>query len=254
MKILPVALLLAAIIPSLTLLASRPTSTSLAPTPAPFIDRSITVNGEAVLNVVPDIARFTLLIEEDDADKAKALADADDDLGRVLKVLAAHGISGVDIVTQAPSFTPKYALDRFGSPIYSRLLGWEVSRTVVVCSHKLDDIGALQRDAFAAGARPNGDITFDTSKLAELRVEVRKMAAKAARAKAAALVGELGGDLGLPRQINEDNNNWSPPSYKNIVNERGELDDAAMAAAVTDFSAGRMSLTSTVNVTFDVNG
>ncbi len=255
MKVLPVALLLAAALPSLALVAAtRTPSPSSSPLSSPqsspsAIDRSITVSGEAVLNVVPDIARFQLLIDEANVDRAKATADSDADVARVLKVLAAHGIAAADITTQAPSFTPQYRLDRFGQPLYLQVIGWQVTRTITVCSHKLDDIGSLQRDAYAAGARPDGDITFDTSKLAELRIEVRRLAAQAARAKATALVGELGGELGLPRHIDEQNNGWSPPTYKNVLDERLE---GAVAAA--DFSAGKMSLTSTVNVVFDING
>lgn len=251
MKVLPVALLLAAALPSLALVAAArtPSSSLSSLSSAPSVDRSITVSGEAVLNVVPDIARFQLLIDESDADRVKATAAADDDVARVLKVLAAHGIAAADVTTQAPTFTPQYRLDRFGQPLYLQVVGWQVTRSITVCSHKLDDIGSLQRDAFAAGARPDGDITFDTSKLAELRIEVRRLAAQAAKAKARALVDELGGSLGLPRHIDEQNNGWSPPTYKNVLDERLEG-----AVAAPDFSAGKMSLTSTVNVVFDVNG
>ncbi len=263
MKLIPLALVLSTV-PSLALLTTvlttvatsqamnRPSlssSSSSSPTTT-AAPRTITVSGEAVMNVVPDVARFTLLIEEVAVDRAAASAAVDASLQRVLAGLTKNGVAAADIQTQAAVFQPDYATDRFGQPLYLKVLSWRVQRSVIVCTHDLATLGALQKAAFDAGARTNGDITFDTTKITALRADVRQLAARAAREKARALVEELGGTLGLPRAIDEQQQGWSGPvTYKNAVENRSEG-----AAIATDFAAGKLSLTATVNVTFDIDG
>lgn len=258
MKLLPLALVLSTV-PSLALLTTQLTTSALT-TPrgsssssssdGSEAPRTIRVSGEAVVNVVPDVARFTLLIEEVAADRAVAATATDVALQKVLAALTKNGVAAADLQTQAPVFSPDYATDRFGQPLYLKVLSWRVSRSIVVCTHELASLGALQKAAFDAGARSDGAITFDTTKIAELRQDVRRLAAQAARSKARLLVDELGGSLGLPRSIDEQQQGWSGPvTYKNAVENR--MEGAAIAG---DFAAGKLSLTATVNVTFDIEG
>ena len=247
LKTLPLIILAASLGPSLAMVLSPQPRIGVPDEAGPQQAAQIAVDAQSQITIVPDLARFSVFVEEPAATRTAALAAVDARLQKVLAVLPGHGIGGGDAQTQAPDLTPTFPLDARGRPRQNaEPIAWTARRTIALCSHRLEALGALQRDIYAAGAYPAGDIVFDTSKLQELQNQARESAARAARKKAEALVRELGGQLGPPLVIQETNASYSGPwTYKNSLQEL-----ASPAVVDASFAAGKMSVSGAVQVTF----
>jgi uncharacterized protein YggE len=211
--------------------------------------RSINVSGEAVINVVPDLATMTFRVERKGATREAALQSVDDGVAAVLQALREQGAAPADLRTEAASFSPEYARDAHGQPLYLQVKAWVATRAVVVCTHDVQRVAPLQRIAQQAGALPFGNVAFETTALPTLQGEARVQAAVAARHKAAVLVEALGGRLGPPMAVSESATSMTG-SYvqKNVSDDRTE----SVGVVDGDFAAGKLSVSAQVSVTFEI--
>jgi len=131
--------------------------------------RSISVDGEAVINVVPDLATMTFRVERTGTTQASALQNVDDGVAGVLQALRGQDVGAADVRTEAASFTPEYVRDAHGQPLYLQVKAWVATRTVVVCTHDVQQVAPLQRAAQQAGALPAGNVAFETTALPTLQ-------------------------------------------------------------------------------------
>lgn len=221
-----------------------------SPSPAVGAEgRSINVSGEAVINVVPDLATMTFRVERTGTTREKALQNADDGVAAVLQALRGQGAAPADLRTDAASFTPEYVLDAHGQPLYLQVKAWVATRTVVVCTHDVQRVAPLQRSAQQAGALPFGNVAFETTALPTLQGEARVQAAVAARQKAAVLVEALGGRLGPPMAVSEHATSTTGSyAQKNVSDDRTE----SFGVLDGDFAAGKLSVSAEVSVTFEI--
>jgi uncharacterized protein YggE len=168
------------------------------------VSRSISVNGEAVIYVVPDEAIVRLGVEIFDPALAVA-SSANAATGvQIVKALRALGLEERDIQSDHAEVEIVYPKDGVAAGI----AGYRVRRLYALTVRdvrRLDDvIGA----ALKKGANHLEGYELRTTELRKHRDEARKRAISAAREKAEALAGELGCTVGAPRSIGESYYGW----------------------------------------------
>ena len=180
---------------------------AMAQTEAAPRERTISVSGEAVVNVVPDEVVVTLGLVSSNAELAVARQGNNDRSKGVLAVARALGILDRDIQTSFLSIEPRYKSD-------SSYNSFTVRRTMVIT---LKDIARF--DEFVTRAAQNNranrieGIEFKTSQLRANRDKARDLAVRAAQQKAIALAAPLGAKIGRPITINEDGSGGYYPYY-----------------------------------------
>jgi hypothetical protein len=168
-------------------------------------DNTISVSGDAQINVVPDKVSITLGVETVNAslDAAKSANDAS--CSRILAVAQNFKIAPKDVQTDYVSIEPRY--DREGK---MTILGYTVRKSMVVTLRDVSRFDALLSDAVDSGANVVLGVQFLTSDLRKYRDQARVLAIKAAKEKADALAGALGQKAGKALTINEQqSNSWS---------------------------------------------
>lgn len=172
------------------LIAGLATPANAATTP-----RSITVNAEGTVKVVPDAVRLSATVSVVGTTSKEALAATSKSAAAVRAALVAAKIATKDISTQNISVNPEYKWDNNGT---STLTGYRASQAFSVVIRDAANAGAVVDAVVAAGGdnvqiNSTSPFVLDASKAAE---SARVVAVKNAKAKAASYAKLLGVKLG----------------------------------------------------------
>jgi uncharacterized protein YggE len=220
--------------------------------------RTITVSGEALVNVVPDEVEIRLGVETWDENLHAAKRRNDATVKEIVAVAREHGVDSRYIQTDYMGIEPYYS----GDTIQPKTLGYWVRKSIVITLKDLPEFEALLADAVAAGATHVHGIDFRTTALRQHRDTARALAIQAAREKATAMAKALGEEIGAPTSIQEqyygwyswyDYYGWWGSGYgrgmsQNVMQESGgggELPEGSLAP-------GQIGIRSTVSVTFEL--
>lgn len=206
----------------------------------------IWVTGSGKVTVTPDIANLVLGVNARESTVAEAQASAAAAMNQIMAVLTQHGIAEKDIKTQQFNIYPVYSYNDKESR--STIIGYEVTNTVNVTIHDIDNAGTIIDAAAQAGGdltRVNS-ITFSVEDPTQYYTEARKLAMEDAN-KAAAELAALGGvKLGKPTYISQ--NSYYQPVYRDYY--VGAMEGSAIAP--TPISPGETDITLTVQVTYSI--
>jgi len=176
---------------------------------------TISVSGDAQINVVPDKVAITLGVETVNStlDAAKSANDAS--CARILAMTQNFNIAAKDIQTDFISIEPRY--DPHGS---LAIVGYTVRKSMAITLRDVPRFDALLSAAVDNGANVVLNVQFLTSDLRKYRDQARVLAIKAAKEKADGLAGALGQRAGQALSINEQQSNWWS-SYNSGWNRSG---------------------------------
>src|SRR5262245_41785446 len=173
------------------------------PVRAQFITRSetksISVNGEAEVRVVPDEVILTLGVETFDKILKSAKRLNDERIKKTISVAIGYGVPGEYIQTDYIGIEPRYQ----HGDITLELLGYVVRKTVVIRLKDISKFEDLLSDALEAGVTHVQGIEFRTTELRKHRDRARTLALKAAQEKAELLASEAGRKVGKALSIGE---------------------------------------------------
>ncbi len=180
------------------------TSVALAqePTPvSPILPRSITVVGEGVVNIEPDVARANIGVEVLRPSVEEAAAENAAIVDELLATLASLGIPDEDIQTSAYNV---YA-ERFGpdGPVSDEQTQYRVSNTVTVIIRDLEQVGEVLDASIRAGANNIYGVEFLLDDATEVRSQARALAVENGRATAEELAELNGVQVGSIISISE---------------------------------------------------
>lgn len=168
---------------------------------------TITVSGEALVQVVPDKVTIVLGIETWDKDINTAKQQNSDIHGRAVAAIRQIGVRDRDIQTDHLSLEPRYESE------YSHynLIGYFVRNSISVVLSDPDHVEQLITDALSAGVTHIHGINFETTEFKQHREEARRLALEAALEKAEKMAAVLGKGVGEPVQVTEDRRfgSWS---------------------------------------------
>jgi len=173
----------------------------LAQDAASTATRTITVVGEGVVNVEPNVARTNIGVEVVRGTVEEAAAENSRIVDALLTTLIELGIEEKDI--QTSNFNV-YA-DRFGmsGPPSAEDVQYRVSNTVTVIIRDLDRVGEVIDASIKAGANNIFGIEFLLDDATVARSEARKLAVEGAQANAEELAALTGVRVGRILSISE---------------------------------------------------
>ncbi|MGN7437303.1 MAG: SIMPL domain-containing protein [Alcanivorax sp.] len=233
--------------------------TPIAPT------RTISVNGEAEVRVVPDQVIISLTAETRGADLIDAQKQNDASIAKLIDYAAKSGVEKKHIQTDFASVEPSYQNCRYEDEMSGKcnplqITYYNVRKGVQIRLNNLDGYEGLINTALRAGITHIDNVQFITTELRKHRDEARKLAAIASKEKAQALAETLGVKLGKPMNINA--NQWTSFYHHGSGQRAGNtmMQNTIQSApagngAGSDGSAlalGQINITAQVNVTYEI--
>ena len=180
---------------------------------------NMTVTGTAVLEVSPDCADLTMTIVGEGARPGQATAAVQRQQQELVESLKKIGVEGTDLKLSYVRLDPVYAQTSLGIQT-QRITGYRAEVTVTATTHRFELISSIMEAGANAGASSMSS-QFRRSDLAELKKQVREMALKAAKEKAAQTAKALGIELGRIVTVAETPNGamWGSAYFPQVANE-----------------------------------
>lgn len=226
-----------------------------AQTPAP---RTISVNGNAEIRVVPDEVILSVGVETDAMDIARVKAENDSRIKAVVQAARNQGVAAEHVKTDFLDIQPRYR----DYETRREFLGYLARRSLVITVRDMSKFESVLSGVLAAGANYVHGIEFRTTELRKHRDAARRLALIAAREKAEAMASALNATIGSPMTIQEGYGGWwSPysswwgPRYGGMMAQNVVQDSGGRGAAGDDAVVpGQISVTANVTVAFELGG
>jgi uncharacterized protein YggE len=168
---------------------------------SPTTARTITVVGEGVVNIEPNVARTNIGVEVLRPSVEEAAAENAAIVDRLLATLTELGIAGKDIQTSGYNvFAERYGAS---GPVSDEEVQYRVSNNVTVIIRDLDKVGEVLDASIKAGANNIYGVEFLLDDATAVRSEARKLAVENARATAEELAALNGVTVGKVLAISE---------------------------------------------------
>jgi uncharacterized protein YggE len=218
--------------------------------------RTISVNGEAEVLVVPDVITLTLGIETSSTQMAEAKGRNDTLTSRIIQAAVSNAIKREAIKTDYLHIEPRYRDWRDDD-----FVGYFVQRNVVLELKDVSHFESVLSALLESGANYVHGIDFRTSELRKYRDQARALAIHAAREKAQSMASELGQAVGQPVTISEGWSGWNSSygsswgsraganAMQNVVNNSASTPAADGSSAM---EPGKIRVGAHVDVTFEL--
>lgn len=191
----------------------------------------ITVSGEGVVALAPDMATIRLGVSERAATASDAMRQTSEKVTAILAQLDTLAVAGLDRQTSGLYLRPVYD-DRpraDNSPV--QVVGYEAGNTVSVTVRDLSKLGALLDAVVAEGANDFSGLQFGLQDNADALIAARKGAVADAMARASQLAQAAGVTLGAIEQMSESSQGYRPMEMRasqmrsmDMPIETGEID------------------------------
>ncbi len=207
---------------------------------------TIVVSGKAEIAVEPDYAYISIDFTKTDKNLQEAQRVNEAGVSKVLQLAKSFSIQPGDITTNAISVSMKYLsvrdpakriFDEDGDEIGVKTFeGYEVSRSVVIKLSDLSKFQALFDEILKTEPTEIKGISFQTTRLRELKDKAREMAMIAAREKGVGMTKAIGQTIGKALKITENSNE------SNFVNTSNSMLSNSITRFETTIHAGKQSL------------
>jgi|OpeIllAssembly_1097287.scaffolds.fasta_scaffold66724_2 hypothetical protein len=225
-------------------------------------NRTIMVNGDAVVKVQPDQIIISFGIETWNIDIMTAKTENNSIMKKAISVIKEAGVEEKDIQTDYLSIEPRYN-DNYNKKDF---IGYFVRNTFVVTLKEASKVEDLVTKVLQSGVNYIHGVQFQSTEFKKYREEARELALKAAKEKAIKMAGTLGLTIGDPIMITEGYggggswyySSWTGWGYgygygsgsmnqnvtQNIAGGSGEISET--------IALGKISIQASVNVTFEM--
>ncbi|QUC64310.1 SIMPL domain-containing protein [Nitrosopumilus sp. K4] len=133
-------------------------------TPFPSREKTISVSGQATLEVVPDLLTIRLGTETQEKTAQEALASNSEMMNKVISALKTAGVSEEEISTSSLNIHPVYESYKDERGDYrSKLVGYKVSNIISVETKNLDSAASIIDGAVSAGVNRIDSVYFSLS-------------------------------------------------------------------------------------------
>jgi uncharacterized protein YggE len=201
---------------------------------------AISVTGEAMVSVPPDLAQIDGGVTSE-AKTAREASEANNAaMGKVLLALKGAGLEEKDFQTSRLQLQPQYPPNRAGP---SAIIGYRASNRVTIRLREVTKVAGVIDTLVSAGANDIGGINFTVSNPSKLLDEAREQALADARRKADIYARAAGVALGAPLSISEESSPGPTPFRARV---------AAGMAVSAPVAQGEETLSVTVNVSWAI--
>ena len=182
----------------------------------------LTVSGEGIVYVKPDVARVSFSVTNESKDLAQAESINAQKMNAVIDAIKGQGVKEKDIKTTSYTLYPRY---EFGTsipcmaglpcpPDNKRTLGgYEVTQSVEITIRDITKISGIVGAALGAGANQAGDLQFTVDDMEKAKSQARAIAIAQAKAKAKDLASQLGVSLQGVTSFTENGSQPFPIPY-----------------------------------------
>jgi uncharacterized protein YggE len=219
--------------------------------------RTIQTNGSAVVRVQPDKVSVRLGVETFAATARESQVNNARLIEAVIKAVRNRGVPSQDISTDYFSVNPEYDYNNSAR----KVTGYRANNTILVTLRQVNKLSEVLTAALDAGATTVQDVSFNTSRLRELRDQARALAVQAALEKAQSIAGAAKVSAGDVQTIT-DNTNWYYTGWSwnsrmsaaaNLSNMTQNVAQAASGATELppedgEFSLGQIAVQAQVDV------
>lgn len=218
------------------------------------LQNTIQVRGEGEVFAKPDLATFTVTVQEERNTVAAAQEAATEKSNRVIEYLTENGVSEDDIRTSSYNIYPRYEYRGDGRAFYGPegervLAGYNVSQSLEVKVRDLEAVGTLFSGVGEIGVNNVSSLRFTIEDDQQVQRDTRKQAIEEAQQKARELARDLGVDIVRVVNFNESGNT---PIYYARTESLGMGDDGAGGAPAPDIPTGENRITSNVTITYQI--
>lgn len=174
----------------------------------------ITVSGEGVVSLAPDMATIRLGVSERAATASDAMRQTSEKVRGILDQLDSIQVAGLDRQTSGLYLRPVYDNRPRDDNGPAQVVGYEAGNTVSVTVRDLSKLGALLDAVVAEGANDFNGLEFGLQDNAEALIAARKGAVADAMARAGQLAEAAGVKLGDVLQMSESSQGYQPMEMK----------------------------------------
>ncbi|MQC18184.1 MAG: DUF541 domain-containing protein [Chloroflexi bacterium] len=206
--------------------------------------RGISVTGEGIVSVRPDIGLVNVGVEVTAPTVADARNNAADAMSAIESALSDEGVDETDVQTQYFNIYPQYSYSEREAP---QIVAFTVSNTVTVKVRDLNNVSAVLDAVIEAGGdavRVNG-IQFTVEDPESFLSDARREAVENARARAEILASAAGVTLGEAISISESTG--FPGEFYPAADRMG------LGGGATPISPGEQQLNVNVSVVFAIS-
>uniref|UniRef100_A0A7C4TXG1 DUF541 domain-containing protein n=1 Tax=Caldisericum exile TaxID=693075 RepID=A0A7C4TXG1_9BACT len=182
-------------------------------------NHTISVTGEGMVEVTPDIAYLNFGVFFEDPDPAKAMDGLSTKANAIVDVLVHQGIAKEKIKTSNLSLSPIYSYNPQTGK--QTLEGYRASESFIV-ETKIPDAGKILSAVVKAGVNDIGGISFDASNKEDLKLQAIENAMKNARAKADASLKSTNYKVTGIKSIAIESISYPQPIFKSFAGAQAE--------------------------------
>ncbi|GHE94839.1 membrane protein [Aliiroseovarius zhejiangensis] len=218
--------------------------TTASPVWADDAGARLTVTGQGIAEVQPDMARISLGVTKEATEAGAALDQVAQVAQDIFARLTEQGIEPRDMQSSQINLSPKYDYNRNadGPP---KLVGFTANTMVSVRVRDLDKLGSIMSAVTADGANQLNGLQFDLQDRGPAEDMARTNAVNDAMARAKVLAEAAGVKLGSVVSIQEGGGYSPAPAFGRM----------AMEAAQSDMpiAAGELEIGSSVTMVFELD-
>jgi len=208
---------------------------------------TITIDGTGEISAAPDTAFINSGVTSQGITAREALDANTAAMAELIATLKAAGIEDRDIQTSGFSVQPNYvysdARDANGYTMPPKIVGYQVTNSVMVKVRKLDTLGSVLDKSVTVGANTVNGVNFTVEDPRPLLDEARKLAFEDARAKAELYAGLAGVELDDLISISESQGGGGPQPFMARY-------DMVAASAPVPVQAGEVSYSISVQISW----
>lgn len=168
----------------------------------------ITVNGNGIVKVSPNMADLSFAVVTEAADAGTATTQNANLVNKVINALKNSGIPQADITTAGYNLHPKYIYEENKSP---KISGYEVRNEILVTVRDLSKVGNTIDIAVKNGINQVQNIRFYVEGNMDQKIKALRQAIEEARSKAEVIAAAIGKKIVGVKSATGDWYNDSPP-------------------------------------------
>ena len=210
------------------------------------METGITVTGEGVVAVAPDMATIRLGVNERAPSASEAMALVSQKVTAILSQLDTLEVAGTDRQTSGLYLRPVYDdRPRDNGQRSAEVIAYEAGNTVTITVKALDNLGMMLDSVISEGANNFNGLEFGLQDNADALAQARKGAVEDAMARAGQLASAAGVVLGDVRSMQESSQGFRPMEMRaaqmrsmDVPIEAGEIDIRAQVTMQFDITPG----------------
>ena len=217
--------------------------------------RTFSVDGDAKLNLVPDIAKFSVSVVSDGGKVTEIQKGNTEKMNAVQAFLKGLGVDKKDMQTTQYTLNPRYEYppcDGTGKCPAPRMSGYTLTQELTIKVRDTEKLGDMLSGVTEKGANSVSSVTFDVDDDRDARNTARAEAIVEAKKKAKDIAKAGGFSLGRLVSISEGQN--SPmPMYANaggFASGASKMNDESVATP--SIEPGTRESTVSVSLTFEI--